>query len=38
MRKKEGYQFYIADPASQLVTYPQKEFEKCWFSIKEDGT
>lgn len=36
-KKKEGYRFYIADPASQLVTYSQKEFEKCWFSTKEGG-
>ena len=36
-KKKDGYRFYIADPASQLVTYRQKEFEKCWFSTKEGG-
>ncbi len=36
-KKKDGYRFYIADPASQLVTYRQNEFEKCWFSTKEGG-
>lgn len=36
-KKRNGYRFYIADPASQLVTYQQKEFEKCWIATKEGG-
>lgn len=30
-KNKKGYlQFQIADPASQLLTYNQQEFSKCW--------
>ena len=28
--------FYIADPASRKLTYNKEEFEKCWFSKRED--
>lgn len=30
--------FFIADPASRLVCYGQKEFEKCWISSYQNGT
>ena len=33
-KKKDGYWVSIADPASQLVTYKEKEFRKCWISTK----
>lgn len=36
-KKKDGYQFYIADPAQQLITYHEKEIKKCWLSTKMDG-
>lgn len=31
-KRSEQNIYYIADPASQLVKYEQKEFEKCWCS------
>lgn len=37
IRKRKGdYRIYIADPASQLVTYKEHEFKKCWLSTKVD--
>lgn len=36
-KKREGYRFYIADPAQQLVTYHENEIKKCWLSTKVDG-
>lgn len=36
-KKKDGYRFYIADPAQQLITYHEKEIKKCWLSTKMDG-
>lgn len=36
-QKKNVYQLYIADPATQLVTYKENEFKKCWFSTKIGG-
>lgn len=35
-KKKDGYRFYIADPAQQLITYHEKEIKKCWLSTKVD--
>lgn len=29
-RRNDSLQFQIADPASQLLTYNQQEFCKCW--------
>lgn len=29
--------FYIADPASGLITYTKEEFKRCWISTKVDG-
>lgn len=36
-KKKDGYHYHIADPASQLVTYGDKEMKKCWLATKVDG-
>lgn len=36
-KKRTGCFFQIADPASQLVTYTEEEFKKCWISTKADG-
>lgn len=36
-KKKDGLRFYIADPATQLVTYGEKEIRKCWLTTKVDG-
>lgn len=36
-KKKDGYRIDIADPASQLVTYREEEFKKCWLSTKAQG-
>ena len=32
-----GYKIYIADPASQLITYSEQEFKKCWLATKENS-
>lgn len=36
-KKRSGWFYQIADPASQLVTYTEEEFKKCWISTKVDG-
>lgn len=36
-KKKDGYHYHIADPATQLVTYGDKEMKKCWLATKVDG-
>lgn len=36
-KRKEKYFFYIADPATSLVTYREEEFKKCWLSTKDKG-
>lgn len=36
-KKKDGYRYHIADPASQLVTYGDEEMKKCWLATKVDG-
>lgn len=36
-KKRDGWFYHIADPASQLVTYTEEEFKKCWISTKVDG-
>jgi len=36
-KKKDGYRYYIADPASQLVTYGDQEMQKCWLATKVGG-
>lgn len=36
-KKKDGYHYHIADPASQLVTYGDEEMKKCWLATKVDG-
>lgn len=36
-KKKNHYCIDIADPASQLVTYKEDEFKKCWLSTKVEG-
>ena len=36
-KKRKGWQYCIADPASQLVDYTEKEFCKCWLSTRTGG-
>lgn len=36
-KKKSGYLFCIADPASQLITYQEDELKKCWLATVENG-
>ena len=36
-KRRDGYCYYIADPASQLVTYTETEMRKCWLVTKKDG-
>lgn len=36
-KKKDGYRYYIADPATQLITYTDKEMQKCWLVTKSGG-
>ena len=36
-KKRDGYRYYIADPALQRVTYTDAEMEKSWLSTKKDG-
>lgn len=36
-KKKDGCHISIADPASQLITYKESEFKKCWLSTKVGG-
>lgn len=36
-KRKDGYRYYIADPASQLITYMETEMRKCWLVTKTDG-
>lgn len=36
-KTRKGYKVCIADPASQLVTYTEQEFKKCWLMTKEGG-
>lgn len=36
-KKKDGYHFHIADPASQLVTYREEELKHCWISTQVNG-
>ena len=36
-RIDEKYKFYIADPASQCITYNEEEFKKGWISSKFKG-
>ena len=36
-KKRDGYRYYIADPALQRVTYTDAEMERAWLSTKKDG-
>lgn len=36
-KRKNTYYYYIADPASQLITYTDTEIRKCWLVTKKDG-
>lgn len=36
-RRRGEYRYSISDPASQLVTYNESEFAKCWIATQEDG-
>lgn len=36
-KSTRGYKIYIADPASQLITYSEQEFKKCWLATKENS-
>lgn len=31
------YKIYIADPATQIICYEEKEFKKCWIETKKNG-
>lgn len=35
--RKNKYQIYISDPASQRLTYTKDEFLKCWISTSKSG-
>lgn len=37
-RRKEEFDIYISDPASQRLCYTKDEFLKCWLSTKSDHT
>lgn len=34
-KRKNTYYYYIADPASQLITYTDTEIRKCWLVTKK---
>ena len=36
-KKKDGYRYHIADPASQPVIYGDEEMKKCWLATKVNG-
>lgn len=36
-KRKNGYRYYIADPATELVCYNEEEMRKCWLVTKHDG-
>lgn len=36
-KRKEKYNIYISDPASQRLCYTKDEFLKCWLSSKSDN-
>ena len=37
IKKKKGWVYRIADPASSLVDFREEEFCKCWLSTKSQG-
>ena len=37
IKKKKGWVYRIADPASSLVDFSEEEFCKCWLSTKSQG-
>lgn len=36
--RRKGYQIYIADPAANLLTYSEDEFQKSWISTTHQDT
>lgn len=36
-KTKDGYRFYIADPASKKISCSENEFKKCWISTRANG-
>lgn len=36
-KSKDGYRFYIADPATKNITFKENEIRKSWISTKVDG-
>ena len=36
-KKRKGYRFHIADPASQNVTYTEEEMKRCWLVTRTEG-
>ena len=36
-KKHSGFRYYIADPASQLVSYDEAELKKCWIATQKNG-
>lgn len=36
-KNKGGHRIFLADPASQLITYGEEEFKRCWLTTKTGG-
>jgi len=36
-KKRNGYRFHIADPASQNVIYTEQEMKRCWLVTRTEG-
>lgn len=36
-KAQKEYKISVSDPASQLITYTEQEFKKCWLMTKEGG-
>lgn len=36
-KKRTGWQYRIADPATQRVDYTEEEFSKCWLATRQNG-
>lgn len=36
-KNKDGHRIFLSDPASQLITYGEEEFKRCWLTTKTGG-
>lgn len=36
-KNKDGHRIFLSDPASQLITYGEEEFKRCWLATKTGG-